>query len=154
MDLLPLFEKGIWAGLFAAALALSYVAPARVLPVVLIAGFAGRFGRDALLQLEVGLPMATALGALAATAVALAAARERASVPVAAITAVLPLGPTSLIFNALRAAARAIAADPALAADTAGAAADFTTNVLKAFVVIAAMAIGTAIPLLAVRDRY
>jgi uncharacterized membrane protein YjjB (DUF3815 family) len=151
MDWLTPLHNGFWAALFAAALALSFTAPARVLPVVLIAGFAGRFSRDALMQLDLLLPMATVLGALAATALALIAAREPASVPVAAVTAVLPLGPTTLVFNALRAVFEVFAADPAVAT---AAAADFTTNTLRAFVVVAAMAIGTALPLLVSRDRY
>jgi uncharacterized membrane protein YjjB (DUF3815 family) len=104
------------------------------------------------MQIEVGMLMATLLAALAVTVLAVKAAREAASVPVVAVTAVLPLGPTTLVLGAMRAAFNVFAKDPAVAA---AAGADFTTNSLKAFVVIAAMAIGTSIPLLVVgRDRY
>jgi uncharacterized membrane protein YjjB (DUF3815 family) len=151
MDWLTPLQDGIWAGVYAAALALAFTAPVRALPVVLAAGFVGRFSRDVLMQLEFALPLATVLAALAATALAVKAARQRASVPVAAITAVLPLGPTPILFNAIRAAFNVFSGDPAVAA---AAGADFTTNGLKAVVVIAAMAIGTSIPLLVSRDRY
>lgn len=151
MDWLTPLQSGFWAALFAAALAMAFTAPARALPVVLAAGFAGRFSRDALTQLDVALPVATLLAALVATILAVAVARERASVPVAAVTAVIALGPTALIFNAIRAAFNVFAKDPAVAA---AASTDFTINSLKAFVVVAAMAIGTAVPLLVGRDRY
>lgn len=151
MDWLTPLQSGFWAGMFAAALAFASTAPARALPLVLAAGFAGRFSRDLLVQLDVAMPIATVLAALLVTVLAMKVARYPSSVPVAAITAVLPLGPTTLIFTAIRAAFQAFAKDPAVAA---AAATDFTINTLKAAVVIAAMGIGTAIPLLLSRDRY
>ena len=151
MDLTTPLQNGFWAGLYATGLALALTAPPRALPVVLTAAFVGRFSRDLLMQLELAMPMATVLAALAVTALAVKVAREAASVPVAAVTAVLPLGPSAFIFSAMRAAFNVFAEDPAVAA---AASADFTTNSLKAFVVIVAIAIGTSIPLLLNRDRY
>ena len=151
MDLSALLQNGFWASLFALALALSSNAPPRALPLVLAAGFAGRFGRDLVQELGVALPLATVLAALAVTVLAVAAARERSSVPVVAITAVLPLGPTPFLFNAIHDLLQVFAADPAVAA---GAAGSFIANSLKASVVIAALGIGIALPLLLSRDRY
>jgi uncharacterized membrane protein YjjB (DUF3815 family) len=151
MDLLPPLQNGLWAGLFSASLALVFTAPVRSLPVVLAAGFAGRFSRDLLLELDVTLPMATGLAAFAATALAIWASREPAAVPVAAVTAVLPLSPTTIVFSAFLAAVNVFAADPAVAAASS---ADFTTNSLRAFVVTLAMAIGSSIALLVSRGRY
>jgi uncharacterized membrane protein YjjB (DUF3815 family) len=152
MDWIAPLHNAFWAGLYASALALAFTAPVRALPVVLAAGFAGRFSREVLTQLEIGLPMATALAALAATVLAVKTARDPASVPVAAVTAVLPLGPTSFIFYAIRASFDVFAKDPAVA-DAASAA--FMTNSLKAVVVVAAMGVGTSLPLLvSSRDRY
>jgi uncharacterized membrane protein YjjB (DUF3815 family) len=151
MDWITPLESGFWAALFAASLALALTAPARALPVVLAAGFAGRFSRDLLMQLDLAMPMATVLAALVATTLAVKASRQAASAPVTAITAVLPLGPTTLLFAAIRAAFNVFAKDPAVAA---AAGTDFMVNALKAAIVIATMAIGTTVPLLLNRDRY
>jgi uncharacterized membrane protein YjjB (DUF3815 family) len=144
-------QNGFWAGMFAAALALAFAAPARAAPLVLATGFVARGSRDLLLQLGVAMPTATLLAALLATALALTLDREPASAPVAAITAVLPLGPTGMFLSAIEAAFHVFARDPAVAAS---AGAVFTTNSLKAIIVVAAMAIGTTLPLLLSRDRY
>jgi len=151
MDWIAPLHNGFWASLYASALALAFTAPVRALPVVLIAGFAGRFSRDVMTQLDISLPLATVLAASAATFLAMKAARDPASVPVAAITAVLPLGPTPIIFAAIRAAFDVFAKDPTVAA-AAGSA--FITHSVKAAIVIAAMGIGTSLPLLVSRDRY
>ena len=104
MDLMAPLQSGFWAGMFAAALALAFAAPMRALPLVLATGFVARASRDLLLQLGVAMPMATLLAALLATALAVALNREPASAPVAAITAVLPLGPTAMFLTAIDAA--------------------------------------------------
>jgi uncharacterized membrane protein YjjB (DUF3815 family) len=150
-DVIDALRNGLWAASYSTAIAVALTAPGRALPVVLAAGFAGRFSRDLLVAFNVSMPIATVVAALLATTIAIKASRDSVSVPVAAVTAMLPLGPTSIVFNAIRSAFDVFAGDPAVAA---AAAATFTVNSLKAVIIVGAMAVGIAIPLLVARNRY
>jgi uncharacterized membrane protein YjjB (DUF3815 family) len=151
MDFLTPIRVGIWAALYSAALAIAFTAPVRALPGVLAAAFLGRFSRDILMQSGLSIPMATLIAAFLATGLGVKAARDVAFVPVATITALLPLAPTPILFDTIHATFKLFAQDKAVAA---AAATDFTTNSVKALGVLGAMALGTAIPLLVTRGDW
>jgi uncharacterized membrane protein YjjB (DUF3815 family) len=103
------------------------------------------------MEFGLALPMATLIAAFLATALGVKAARDAAFVPVVTITALLPLAPTPILFDTIHAAFKLFAQDKAVAA---AAATDFTTTSVKALSVLGAMALGTAIPLLATRGDW
>jgi uncharacterized membrane protein YjjB (DUF3815 family) len=151
MNVVPFLLSGMWAALFAVALAVAYGAPVAALYVPFLAAFAARFLRDLLTGLGLGLPLATVAAGLAASFVAVRTTRKSAAGPVAAITAILPLSPSSLIFDAIRAVIHLFDKDPAIVAAAATA---FTTNTVKSVIIVAALAIGIAVPLVVGRNRF
>jgi|SRR5712692_356319 len=151
MDLTTPLLNGFWSGLLAAALAVAFTAPRAALAVALVAGFAGSFGRDVLTLAGVSLPVGSFLAALLVTLIAIVLTRNRAATPAVAISGVVPLIPGTFVFAAIQSSLAVFASDPTAAA---AASAAFTTNVLKALVVLAAMVLGMSIPALWRPDRY
>src|SRR5712692_10356191 len=130
MDLTTPLLNGFWSGLLAAALAVAFTAPRAALAVA---------------------PVGSFLAALLVTLIAIVLTRNRAAAPAVAISGVVPLIPGTFVFSAIQSSLAVFASDPTAAA---AASAAFTTNVLKALVVLAAMVLGMSIPALWRPDRY
>jgi hypothetical protein len=76
---------------------------------------------------------------------------EHSHKPLGAITALLPLAPTPILFDTIHATFKLFAHDNAVVA---AAATHFTTTSVKALSVLGRMALGTTIPLLATRGDW
>ncbi|HLY00985.1 MAG TPA: hypothetical protein VKR56_00660 [Candidatus Cybelea sp.] len=103
MDIAPMLLNSIWAGLFAAALAVVLTAPAQAIVPSLLCGFAARFIRNVLIGW--GLSSSGAVVVAAAGCVLLAIAltsRRRGASVIAIVTGVLPLGAAVALFNSIK----------------------------------------------------
>lgn len=103
MHITPMLLNGIWAGLFAAALAVVLTAPPRAIVPSLLCGFAARLIRNVLIGLGLGSGVAVIVAAAACVLLAIAlVGRRRDSSLIAIVTGVLPLGAAVALFNAIR----------------------------------------------------
>jgi uncharacterized membrane protein YjjB (DUF3815 family) len=103
MDITPMLLNSIWAGLFAAALAVVLTAPPQAIVPSLLCGFAARLIRNVLVGW--GLSLSTAVVVAAATCVLLGLAltsRRRSFSVIAIVTGVLPLGAAVALFNSIK----------------------------------------------------
>jgi uncharacterized membrane protein YjjB (DUF3815 family) len=103
MDITPMLLNSIWAGLFAAALAVVLTAPPQAIVPSLLCGFAARLIRNVLVGW--GLSSSTAVVVAAATCVLLGLAltsRRRSFSVIAIVTGVLPLGAAVALFNSIK----------------------------------------------------
>jgi uncharacterized membrane protein YjjB (DUF3815 family) len=103
MDIMPMLLNSIWAGLFAAALAVVLTAPPQAIVPSLLCGFAARLIRNVLVGW--GLSSSTAVVVAAAACVLLGLAltsRRRSFSVIAIVTGVLPLGAAVALFNSIK----------------------------------------------------
>ena len=100
---MPMLLNSVWAGLFAAMLAVVLSAPPAAIVPSLVCGFAARLIRNVLIG--VGLSSSTAVVVAAAACVLLAiglASRRRNFSLIAAVAGVLPLGAAVALFNSIK----------------------------------------------------
>jgi uncharacterized membrane protein YjjB (DUF3815 family) len=98
MGLPAILLNSVWAGLFAAGLAVLLTAPTRYVVPTFFCGTLGRGVRDACVAGGLGQNWAAVLAAALVVLVAAAIVRQRVS-PVVLICSVLPLGATVAMFN-------------------------------------------------------
>ncbi len=147
MTLSGMLMNGLWAGLFSAAIAVLFTAPARHLVATFACGLVARLVRDLLVAWGASLSWSTVVAAAAVVLVAVAfVGRHRAS-PVVLIAGVFPLGSAFAMFNTITALLRlSTATGEALNAESIA----FTSNLAKSFVLSLAVALGLAAGLAAV----
>jgi uncharacterized membrane protein YjjB (DUF3815 family) len=99
----PILLNAIWAGLFAAALAVVLTAPPQAIFPSLFCGFAARLTRNVLIGWGASSSAAVVVAATACVLLALAfASRRRAFSVIAIVTGVLPLGAAVALFNSVK----------------------------------------------------
>lgn len=136
---MPMAITALWAGLFAAAMALVFSSPPRAMPACFLGAATGRLARDALLTTGATLELATVVGAAAVGLVALALLRRANVSPVVMASAVLPLGAAGPFFRAIAAFVK-LARVPADQQDKVSL--DVVTNLSTMFMTTLALAIG------------
>lgn len=99
MGLPAILLNSVWAGLFAAGLAVLLTAPTRYVVPTFFCGTLGRGVRDACVAGGLGQNWATVLAAALVVLVAAAIVRRQGVSPVVLICSVLPLGATVAMFN-------------------------------------------------------
>jgi uncharacterized membrane protein YjjB (DUF3815 family) len=139
MDLSAMLMNGLWAGLFAAGLAVMLTAPPRYILAAFACGFFGRGLRDVCTGLDLTLNWATVIAATAVVLVAVAFTRRHTVSPVVLICGVLPLGATGPIFNVIFNLMRISTAKGDPLSETTLA---LGSNAGKAFVITLAIALG------------
>jgi uncharacterized membrane protein YjjB (DUF3815 family) len=99
MSIVTLLSVAGWAGLFAAAMSVIFVAPLRALLPSFVAGFVARLARDALVAAGVDMILATLVGAALVGLVGEAMIRRRMASPVVVVSALVPLGAALPLFR-------------------------------------------------------
>jgi uncharacterized membrane protein YjjB (DUF3815 family) len=100
---MPMVLNGVWAGLFAAALAVVLTAPRQAIVPSLLCGFAARLIRNVLIGWGLSSSAAVIVAAAACVLLAIALTSRRRSFSVIAIvTGVLPLGAAVALFNSIK----------------------------------------------------
>lgn len=103
MAIMPMVLNSIWAGLFAAALAVVLTAPPQAIVPSLLCGFAARLIRNVLIGWGLSSSPAVVVAAAACVLLAIALAnRRRSSSVIAIVTGVLPLGAAVALFNSIK----------------------------------------------------
>jgi uncharacterized membrane protein YjjB (DUF3815 family) len=103
MEIAPMLLNSIWAGLFAAALAVVLTAPPQAIVPSLLCGFAARLTRNALIGWGMSSSAAVVVAAAACVLLAVAFAKRRRNLSVVAVvTGVLPLGAAVALFNSIK----------------------------------------------------
>jgi uncharacterized membrane protein YjjB (DUF3815 family) len=145
----PILFNAVWAGLFAAALAIVLTAPPQAIFPSLLCGFAARLIRNVLIGWGVSSSAAVVIAAAACVLLAVALARRRHNFSVIAIvTGVLPLGAAVALFNSIRGILSISALkEPALTA----ASAQLSANLSVVFTTTLAMVLGIGLGFLIAR---
>jgi len=95
--------NSMWAGLFAAALAIVLTAPSQAIVPSLLCGFAARLIRNVLIGWGLSSSAAVVVAAAACTLLAIALANRRRNFSlIALVTGVLPLGAAVALFNSIK----------------------------------------------------
>jgi uncharacterized membrane protein YjjB (DUF3815 family) len=103
MDVTPMIVNSIWAGFFAAALAVVLTAPSQAIVPSLLCGFAARFTRDVLIGWGLNPSAAVVVAAAACVLLAIVLASRRRNFPlIAMVSGVLPLGAAVALFNSIK----------------------------------------------------
>jgi uncharacterized membrane protein YjjB (DUF3815 family) len=103
MAIMPMVLNGVWAGLFAAALAVVLTAPPQAIVPSLLCGFAARLIRNVLIGWGLSSSAAVVVAAAACVLLAIAlTSRRRSSSVIAIVTGVLPLGAAVALFNSIK----------------------------------------------------
>jgi len=100
---MPMVINGVWAGLFAAALAVVLTAPPQAIIPSLLCGFAARLIRNVLIGWGLSSSAAVVLAAAACVLLAIGlTGRRRGASVIAIVTGVLPLGAAVALFNSIK----------------------------------------------------
>jgi len=103
MAIMPLVLNSVWAGLFAATLAVVLTAPPQAVVPSLLCGFAARLIRNSLVGWGLSSSAAVVVAAAACVVLGLALTSRRRNFSVIAIvTGVLPLGAAVALFNSIK----------------------------------------------------
>jgi len=149
MDIAAAAVNSMWAGLFAAAMAVVLTAPPQGILPSLLCGFAARFIRNVLIGWGVSSSAAVVVAAAACVLLALAfAGRRRRFSVIAIVTGVLPLGAAVALFNSIKGIlSLSTLKEQALIA----ASAQLSANVSAVFTTTLAMALGIGVGFLIAR---
>jgi uncharacterized membrane protein YjjB (DUF3815 family) len=103
VSITPILLNSVWAGLFAAALAIVLTAPPHAIIPSLLCGFGARLIRNILIGLGATSSAAVVGAAAACVLLAIALANHRRNVSlIALVTGVLPLGAAVALFNSIK----------------------------------------------------
>lgn len=148
MDLWRILLDGLLAGSFASVLGVIFTAPSRYLVPVFFCGVSGRFVRDLLTGLGLGLNWSTMVAAAVVVLVGTALIRRHAVAPVALVSGVLPLAASAAMFDAILAL---MTASSAKGQALQNASASLISSSAKVFTASLAIALGLAAGLAIVR---
>jgi uncharacterized membrane protein YjjB (DUF3815 family) len=98
---MALLTVGCWAGLFAAAMSIIFVAPSSALLPSFCAGFVARLSRDALIAAGWDVNLATLIAAALVGLVGEASIRRQVGSPVVVVSALVPLGAALPLFRVI-----------------------------------------------------
>jgi uncharacterized membrane protein YjjB (DUF3815 family) len=103
MAIMPMVVNSVWAGLFAAALAVVLTAPPQAIVPSLLCGFAARLIRNVLIGWGLSSSAAVVVAAAACVLLAIVLANRRRNFSlIALVTGVLPLGAAVALFNSIK----------------------------------------------------
>jgi uncharacterized membrane protein YjjB (DUF3815 family) len=147
MDIGAAVISGLWAALFAGAVAIIFTVPRAGLPIAVAAGFAGRFTRDLLTSAGLSLVAAAFVAALAISLIALVFAPRHHMKPVVAMSAFIPIGASVAAFGVVDKALRIASQpnDPQLPRIAAALVADLTTLISVTFAIALAFTVAWSI---------
>jgi uncharacterized membrane protein YjjB (DUF3815 family) len=148
MDVQAILSQSLWAGLFAACLAVVLTAPPRLLFPALACGFIGRAARDLSIGWGLNADWATVIAAALLALVGSVLVKRRAVSPAVLVCGIIPLGAGAAMLNLIFAVMQAsIATGDALAE----AAISLSANLGKVFATSLAIAAGLAAGMTAAR---
>jgi uncharacterized membrane protein YjjB (DUF3815 family) len=148
MDLFRMLLDSLLSGLFAGALGVLLTAPPSSIVPAVLCGFAGRAVRELLLSLSLGLGWASVAAGAAVVLIAAGLTRRHFVSPVILIGAILPLGPSTAVFNAILDLLRI----PTLEGEAVREASiSLIANASRAFTISLALALGLAVGITIVR---
>ena len=134
-----ILSQSLWAGLFAACLAMVLTAPRRLLLATFVCGFIGRAVRDVGVELGLNVTWATVIAAASLFLVASVLTRRRNVSPAVLVCAVIPLGAAIAMLDLIFAVMQASTASGHALAEAAIA---VVANLGKVFATSLAIAVG------------
>lgn len=151
MDLLSIFEKGIWAGFAALGFAILFNVPQRTLIMIWAMGALGGFTKFLMMGLEVNIALASLAGASLIGVLSVYAAHNKQAPPlVFSIPSVIPMVPGAFAYRMMLGCME-LAGTSANAQNYLNTLAETTNNGLKAIFILVALSAGVAIPMLVTR---
>lgn len=148
MNLPSMLLDSFLSGLFSSALGVLLTAPPGAIVPAFLCGFSGRAARELLHALGLGLGWASAVAAVVVVLVAAGLTRRHIVSPVILIGSVLPLAPSSAVFNAILDLLRISSLEGEAVRETS---ISLLANVGKAFTLSLALALGLAAGIAIVR---
>lgn len=153
VDIFMILEKGIWFGFAALGFAVLFNVPQRTLLIIYILGAVGGLTKLLLMQCNVPIVIATFAGASLIGILSVSAAHNKHAPPLVFSTpAVIPMIPGAfayrMMLGLIKLSGTAISADNYYQT-----LAETTSNGLKTFFILMALAIGVAIPMLISRKE-
>jgi uncharacterized membrane protein YjjB (DUF3815 family) len=139
MDLPAILLNALWAGSFAAGLAVIFTAPPRYLFAAFVCGAFGTTVRALATELGLNVNQATVLAATGIVLVGAAFTRRREAPPVVMASGIIPLAASIAVFNTIFLLMRI----PAATGDTLNElSVDLSSNVAKVFATSLSIALG------------
>lgn len=139
MDLPAILMNALWAGLFAAGLAVIFTAPPRYLFAAFVCGAFGVTARAVATEFGLNVNQATAIAAMGMVLVGGVFARRREVPPVVMASSIIPLAASLAVFNTIFLLMRI----PVATGDTLNAlVVDLSSNVAKVFATTLSLALG------------
>lgn len=151
MDLLSIFEKGIWAGFAALGFAVLFNVPQRTLIMIWAMGAMGGLTKFLLLELQVSIVPASLVGATLIGVLSVYAAHNKQAPPlVFSIPSVIPMVPGAFAYRMMLGCMELVGT-PSNSPNYLNTLAETTNNGLKAIFILIALSAGVAIPMLVTR---
>jgi len=153
VDILMIFEKGIWFGFAALGFAVLFNVPRRTLLIVYFLGAIGGLTKLLLMQSNVPIIIATFAGASLIGILSVSAAHNKHAPPlVFSIPAVIPMIPGAFAYRMMLGLIKL--SGTLISTETySQTLAETTSNGLKAFFILMALATGVAVPMLISRKE-
>ncbi len=153
IELLLIVEKGIWFGFAAMGFAVLFNVPQRALLVIWLIGAAGGLMKLILMQGNIGIVMASFVGATLVGILSVYAAHNKHAPPlVFSIPAVIPMVPGAFTYRMMLGLIK-LAETNITSNLYAKTLAETTSNGLKALFILLVLAVGVAIPMLISRKE-
>jgi len=153
IELLLILEKGIWFGFAALGFAVLFNVPQRALLVIWLIGAAGGMMKLILMQGNIGIVMASFVGASLVGILSVYAAHNKHAPPlVFSIPAVIPMVPGAFAYRMMLGLIK-LAATTITSNSYSQTLAETTSNGLKALFILLVLAVGVAIPMLISRKE-
>lgn len=151
MELIPLLEKGFWAGFAALGFAILFNVPQRTLMIIWTLGAMGGFTKFLLLGLDVNIALSSLAGASLIGILSVYAAHNKQAPPlVFSIPSVIPMVPGAFAYRMMLGMME-LAGTTSNSDNYLKTMAETTNNGLKAFFILIALSAGVAIPMLVTR---
>ncbi len=153
IELLMILEKGIWFGFAALGFAVLFNVPQRALLVIWLIGASGGLMKLILMQGNIGIVMASFVGATLIGILSVYAAHNKHAPPlVFSIPAVIPMVPGAFAYRMMLGLIK-LAGTNIASNSYSQTLAETTSNGLKALFILLVLAIGVAIPMLISRKE-
>lgn len=150
MELLELFEKGIWAGLAAVGFAILFNVPLRTLFPVWILGALGGLAKYYCLSIELNIILASLVGASLIGVLSVPLAHKVHSPPmIFSIPAIIPMIPGAFAYRMMLGLISLSVSNPGT--DLNMVLVDTFQNGIKTVLILLSLAVGVAVPMLITR---
>ena len=153
MELITLLEKGLWSGFAALGFAILFNVPQRTLAIIWMMGAIGGFCKFTLMNLEIGITVASLASASLIGFISLYAAHHQKSPPlIFSIPSVIPMVPGAFAYRMMLGFMKLLGEDIS-GNNYLNILAETTNNGLKAIFILMALAAGVSIPMLLTRKE-